>query len=97
MTHEDDRRVLIDWPEAKIVTAKVGPCILGNHYHKIKTERFILVNGEAAMVLDGSSEKMEIGKIYDVLPPQLHTFILTKGSVLVGLCSHAYTPSDDYK
>lgn len=95
MTHEDARRKLTDWPEAKIIEVKQD-CVLGNHYHKIKTERFILVAGKGLMVVDGVSTVMEIGKMYTVLPLQFHTFVIDMGSVLVGLCSHVFDPKDDY-
>ena len=97
MIHEDERRILEDWPEAKIITAK-QTCVLGDHYHKIKTERFILVSGSANLMIDNSRiYSMEIGKIYTVVPNQKHKFSLITGSVLIGLCSHPYDPTDDYR
>jgi len=100
MIHEDERRILEDWPEAKTITAKED-CVLGNHYHKLKTEKFILIQGEGEIKLDtgfGSiKRKMKIGRLYTVMPFQQHTFTLTKGSVLIGLCSEKFDPSDDYK
>ena len=101
MIHEDERRILEDWPEAKIITAKKD-CELGNHYHKIKTERFVLVSGSATMYLNKSDrgyvpERMERGILYTVEPETKHTFFLEKGSVLIGLCSHMFDPNDDYR
>jgi quercetin dioxygenase-like cupin family protein len=96
MTHEDERRVLESWQEAKIITAKEN-CVLGDHYHKVKTEKFILSSGSATIRRDGTLEIMEIGKIETVEPNVRHSFKLTKGSVLIGLCSHPYDSSDDYK
>ena len=101
MIHEDERRILEDWPEAKIITAKVD-CELGNHYHKIKTERFVLVKGSARMHLNindngYTAERMLSGKLYTVEPGTKHTFFLDKGSVLVGICSHPFDPTDDYR
>lgn len=96
MIHEDDRRILEDWPEAKTITAKTN-CTLGNHYHKIKTERFVLVEGRGIIFIWGSMPMdMEIGKLYTVMPEQNHTFHLEKGAVLIGLCSHIFDPTDDY-
>jgi mannose-6-phosphate isomerase-like protein (cupin superfamily) len=95
MIHEDERRILEDWPEAKVITAKKD-CVLGEHYHKIKTEKFILTLGTARIVIDGETIDMKVGEMYIVNPFEVHTFLLRKGSVLVGLCSHKYTPSDDY-
>jgi len=96
MIHEDERRILEDWPEAKIITAKKD-CFLGDHYHKIKTERFILTNGTGNMTIDGKSEDMIRGFLYTIRPNVKHSFALTEGSILIGLCSHHYDPSDDYK
>jgi mannose-6-phosphate isomerase-like protein (cupin superfamily) len=94
MIHEDERRILEDWPEAKIITSK-KPCRLGDHYHKIKTEKFILVEGQADIILDGIATSMGHGIIYTVRPEVRHTFLLH--GVLIGLCSHVYDPTDDYK
>ncbi len=97
MIHEDDRRILEDWPEAKTITAKQD-CVLGNHYHKLKTERFVLVSGKGSMSFDGSDfYQMEIGEMVTVKPYTRHTFKLTAGSILIGLCSHAFDLADDFK
>lgn len=96
MIHEDDRRILEDWPEAKIITAKKD-CVLGNHYHKIKTERFVLVKGSARLDINDGWEWMERGILYTILPNQRHSFMLRQDSILIGLCSHVFDPSDDYK
>jgi len=96
MIHEDERRILEDWPEVKTITAK-QTCILGNHYHKIKTEKFILISGSASLMVNTKIYSMEKGKLYIIEPNQKHKFILTIGSVLIGLCSHAYDPTDDYR
>jgi D-lyxose ketol-isomerase len=100
MIHEDERRILEDWPEAKIITTKKD-CVLGNHYHKIKTEKFILVDGFCVIfTMDKDSFlgpfPMTKGEIYTILPGTKHTFSLKEGSVLIGLCSHPYDKSDDY-
>jgi hypothetical protein len=95
--HEDDRRRLHSFPEAKLLEIKQD-CIIGEHYHKIKTEKFILCEGQADLIIKGmATQSMEIGKIYTVLPEQHHTFEVKAGSVLVGLNSTTYDPKDDYK
>jgi mannose-6-phosphate isomerase-like protein (cupin superfamily) len=96
MVHEDERRILEDWPEAKLITAKAD-CVLGNHYHKIKTEKFILSTGYAIISIDGAISHMTIGKIYTVRPMAVHSFEIKKDSLLIGLCSHAFDHTDDYK
>ena len=98
MIHEDERRTLESFPEAKVITAKKR-CILGDHYHKIKTEKFILLSGTAIIMFAGEDyvdyKWMEMGKVYDVNPGIKHAFDIFEGSILLGLCSHPYDPEDD--
>ena len=94
--HSDDRRDLRTFPEAKLIIVKKD-CTLGAHYHAKKTELFMLSEGCGTLVLEAEAIPMEIGKVYTVYPGWLHTFKLQAGSVLVGLNSAAYDPSDDYK
>lgn len=94
--HDDDRRELVSFPEAKLITAR-RDATLGNHYHVKKTERFILISGRAVMMLGQEETEMEIGKLYTVPPVTPHSFRLTAGSRLIGLNSTVYDPSDDYR
>ena len=71
-------------------------CVVGGHYHKLKTEYFILTYGECEMSIDNYTVKMELGKLYKIFPFEHHTFNIRAGSVLIGLCSHPYDPKDDY-
>lgn len=96
MIHEDERRVLESYPEAKLITANKNTT-LGGHYHKIKTEKFILIQGNGNITRNGLTEVMSKGFIYEVTPGTMHSFFLLEGSVIVGLNSHPYNPSDDYK
>lgn len=105
MIHEDDRRILESFPEAKIIKAKQD-CIIGQHYHKIKTEKFFLVEGEGILKETTNEspikswlniEQMPIGKHYHIFPNIYHEFHLKKGAVLIGINSHPYDPTDDYK
>lgn len=95
MIHEDDRRTLEDWPEAKIITAK-RECVLGNHYHKIKTEKFILVSGSGFVTIDGHHSELWRGDMITIKPGQMHSFSLNTDAVLIGLCSHPHDDSDVY-
>jgi quercetin dioxygenase-like cupin family protein len=97
MIHEDERRILESWAEAKIITAKQD-CILGNHYHKIKTEKFIVSDGYVVLHIEGKvPEIMEVGKIYTVNPNENHSFNMEQGSVMIGLCSHPFDHTDDFR
>lgn len=97
MIHQDERRKLESFPEAKLITSLKDECILGNHYHKIKTEYFLLVSGEIVMIKDGQEHKMESGKLETVLPNERHSFRMSKDAVMIGLCTHPYDPTDDYR
>lgn len=98
-SHEDDRRTLQSFPEAKVIRAKKD-CRIGGHYHLKKDEHFILSEGVGIMVtglgVDGWSTLMERGEIYTVKAGTPHWFELTAGAVLVGLNSRPYDPTDDY-
>jgi D-lyxose ketol-isomerase len=99
MIHEDERRILDSFPEAKIITAKMD-CIIGQHYHKIKTEYFILIGGECLLKwrykTNNGEIHMQIGKLISVSPNTYHEFHIKKGSGLVGINTHTYDPTDDY-
>lgn len=96
-THSDERRDLRSFPEAKLIKVKKDT-VIGRHYHMRKEEKFILSEGEGVLHLGMPSEivPMQVGRIYSVKPGQYHEFHLKRGSVMVGLNSHAYDPSDDY-
>lgn len=103
MIHEDERRILESFPEAKIIKVKQD-CVIGEHYHKIKTEFFILCEGRCTLryknVLDDDRfhlHEMPIGNLTIILPHSYHEFYIEKDSVLIGINSHPYDPSDDYK
>lgn len=99
-THSDDRRELQSFPEGKLITAK-RDCVIGGHFHMKKDELFILSEGEGRIALgddrgaDGPIP-MQIGKVYAVPAGTPHWFDLKAGSVLVGLNTRPYDPSDDH-
>ena len=99
MTHEDSRRTLTSIPyktgEIKIIVAKQD-CELGNHFHKIKTEKFNLMVGDGLVMIDGNKSILSVGNEYIVKPLETHTFYLKEGSVLICFCSEHYNPKDDY-
>lgn len=94
--HSDERRELHSFPEAKLIKAKKDT-VIGKHYHLKKEEMFILSSGVCNMTIDDKCFRMEVGAIYKVKAGQYHEFQLTEGSVLIGLNSRAYDPSDDYR
>lgn len=101
--HEDERRILESFPEAKIIKVKQD-CVIGEHYHKIKTEQFILCEGKCKLVVQNvgdikmkGSQSMRKGQLYIIQPNTYHEFHIEKDSVLIGINSHPYDPTDDYK
>jgi len=100
MTHEDDRRTLTSIPykdgEIKIIIAKKD-CELGNHYHKIKTELFQLIEGTCSGIRDGHTFDLAISINYPVYQNEVHSFTLKKDSILFCICSHPYDKNDDYE
>lgn len=96
MIHEDERRTLEDFPEGKLITAKQD-CVIGKHYHKIKTEKFFYISGNITAIIDGIRIPMYYGYMLTVEPMERHSFEMGKDSKMIGLCSHSYDPTDDYK
>lgn len=97
-SHSDERRDLYSFPEAKLISVKADS-VIGRHYHMRKEEKFILSEGEGELHLGVPADitPMEIGKVYSVKPGQYHEFHIKRGGVLIGLNSHPYDPSDDYR
>jgi len=96
MIHEDERRILEDFAEGKILILKKD-AVVGHHYHAIKTEIFYLVKGSGTMILDGIVNNIHLNEPILIKPLTKHEFNLTAGSVLLGFCSHLYNPEDDIK
>lgn len=94
--NEDQRRKLTSFPEGKLLEIKED-CIVGGHYHKIKTEYFVLVEGYAKIKLGTVTKVMRKGKLIIVPPFTFHEFEIKEDSILMGLCTHEFDPHDDYK
>ena len=100
--HEDDRRSLIEltngeYKACKVVVAK-RDCVLGDHYHQGKDERFLLVMGHATEVVLGDEVLRGVESPAEWRVPRgtYHRFTLTAGSVLVGVMSEAFNHADDF-
>lgn len=97
--NEDDRRKLTSFPEGKLLEIKED-CIVGGHYHKIKTEYFVLISGSARLIVNKDKQgilDLAVGELVLIPPLTYHEFHIKKGSVLIGLCSHPFDHEDDYK
>lgn len=103
-SHEDERRVLVEWVEdssfkaAKAVIAKED-CIVGDHYHKKKDETFLLLIGRAKRVIIGEKEETDIPALRKWTVPKgvYHLFELDQGSILLGVCTKKFDEKDEIK
>ena len=102
LVSEDGRRKLSEfgnggnWKVCKVLEAKED-CWVGNHYHKLKDEMFVLLEGSGTFVLEEETRFQHAPFSLFVKRGQYHAFNLTKGSVLLGLASELHDPEDDYK
>lgn len=101
--HEDERRKIIDWANGlfrstKALIAKAG-CIVGDHYHRNKDERFLLLSGRASYVVIGNETwgNIEPPYVWDVPRGSYHRFELDEGSVLLGVGTEEFDEADEIK
>lgn len=102
LVSEDTRRKLSEfgnggtWKVCKILEATTD-CRVGDHYHKLKDEMFVLLEGSGRFDVDNESNIHHAP--YSVFVPRgtYHSFELVKGSVLIGLATELHDPTDDYK
>lgn len=99
---EDARRSLAEfgnggtWKVCKVMEIKED-CWVGNHYHKLKDEMFLLIEGSGTFVLEKTTSTEHAPFSLHVPRGSYHAFNLKKGSVLLGLASEMHDPKDDYK
>lgn len=102
LVSDDVRRKLSEfgdggtWKVCKILEAKTD-CRVGDHYHKLKDEMFVLLEGSGMFHVGGNGSSRQAP--YSVFVPRgtYHAFDLKKGSVLIGLATELHDPYDDYK
>lgn len=98
--HEDERRILIEWvnnipfKSAKIVIAK-NDLPLGEHYHNNKDEIFYLLKGNGSIKLDQVESVFNEGDCIFVKRGTMHTFVLSAGSILLGVGSEPFDSNDE--
>lgn len=102
LVSEDDRRKLSEfgngghWKVCKVLEAKQD-CWVGNHYHKLKDEMFLLIEGSGTFVVEQNTEVQHAPFSILIKHGNYHAFNLKKGSILLGLASEEHDPKDDYK
>jgi len=100
-THEDSRRLLIEWAVGEFKTAKVvigkEAGVVGDHHHLNKDEKFLLLSGNVRHVCIGNDHEWNVlaMKAWDVPRGTYHLFELDEGSVLLGVATEEYDPDDE--
>ena len=90
--HEDDRRKLIEWSGGKVSKALIAKqdCVVGDHYHQHKRERFLLVSRRAAVIVGDAIDATVTAPFeIDVPPNTYHRFNLQRGSTQSGILPSA--------
>jgi quercetin dioxygenase-like cupin family protein len=106
--HTDNRRIIF---ECNLPTSSVQqfvitePIPLGNHYHKIRQETFVITNGRGRCVclpLDMHENPLaeqvafniSKGSVIQIMPFTAHAFRLEPGSSMVCFSSIPFDPDD---
>ncbi len=97
--HEDDRRKLIEWSGGKVSKALIAKedCTVGDHYHRNKEEKFLLLSGYGNFIIGDRSIQPQAPFEFVVPANTYHSFWLVKGSILLGVCSEEFDPADEIK
>ena len=97
--HEDERRTLIEWSGGKVSKALIAKCdcVVGDHYHRKKEERFLLLRGSATVTIGMTRAGVIAPYEFVVRRNTYHRFELSKGSILLGVCSEEFDPTDEIK
>jgi mannose-6-phosphate isomerase-like protein (cupin superfamily) len=104
LINEDDRRTLIEWISdepfcmTKAVIIKTHS-VIGNHYHREKNEKFLLLTGRAQRVIIGDIEQWNVAApaLFDVPKGAFHSFECEAGSILLGVADKPHDPEDEIK
>jgi mannose-6-phosphate isomerase-like protein (cupin superfamily) len=98
LINKDDRRSLYEWryPVTKVLKIHKD-CIVGNHYHKLRKEMFILLKGIGEATIGDKVFEMTHFEEIPVDEGVMHSFCLSKGSILLEFATKDYDPTDDYK
>ncbi len=99
LVSEDQRRKLYEfgeglWRCAKYLEIKQDS-VIGNHYHKLKDECFLLLDGEMEVTLDGVKSDVKAPCVIEVPRNVYHVFKVKAGSRILGLCSELFNKEDD--
>lgn len=101
---DDERRTLIEWIAnepfcmSKVVIAKSTKAI-GDHFHRHKNEKFLLIKGKARRVILGNKQEKNVPspRIFDVPRGLYHLFELEPGSILIGVADKPHDPDDEVR
>jgi N-acetylneuraminate synthase len=66
------------------------------HYHKIKTETFVVVAGSMTLVVDGVSHLLKKNETFTVKPYEKHSFSTTEGVIFEEIATSIRTVPDSF-
>lgn len=101
--HEDDRRIIYDWATGLFKSCKAvivkNTIPIGDHYHKNKTEEFLLLVGRFLELEVGKSILYNVDAPHKVVVPPgtYHRFICSPGSILLGTATELFDETDEIK
>jgi mannose-6-phosphate isomerase-like protein (cupin superfamily) len=85
-----------EYPVTKILDIHED-CVVGNHYHKLRKETFVLVSGSGVATMGGQNFPLTLFEAVEAGEGLEHSFELKRGSVLIEFSNKKYDPTDDYK
>jgi mannose-6-phosphate isomerase-like protein (cupin superfamily) len=106
LVHRDERREILECnlPEGSIKKFLVlsDKVPLGNHYHKLTTEVFMIVKGAGTIITQETTEGVPNGKpsrtlvkegdVIHITPYTAHTFCLVPGSEMICFADRPFDP-----
>lgn len=104
--HEDDRRILTEWVKdipmkrLKVLETK-NRCVLGKHYHNKSDSVFYILKGKGVCTLKSLGSKgmsrqwLFEGECIFVPRGVIHTFELSKDTIMLEAASEPYDGSDE--
>lgn len=110
LVNEDDRRKIEEFesPHCSLSVSRLTilrDSVLGNHFHKNKTETFVVIKGsgwvlqrsvneEGERITDTKLSHLHVGSVVVIPPLTAHTFGMRKESELLCFSSATFDPLD---
>lgn len=103
ISHTDERRKIYDFAQGEFKSAKAVIVIdeipIGDHHHNNKTEEFLLLLGSFIECTVGEQTERNVpAPVKLIIPPgTYHKFICKRGSILLGVATELFDPTDEIK